>query len=409
MNRTCIAILTGLSLLCSGAVNHAQSDPLAWLDETLAYQSENGAIVGELSGLFDSEGYYIDRIPPGLLFQNESFYNPRLSLFMDLELGEHLYVFTQARVDRGFDPGSQINDARFDEYFLRYRTGNEDQISLQFGKSATIFGSWVGRHFSWDNPFINAPLAYENVTIITDQAAPGAPGPFLNRRSVPDNKPAWLPVLWGPAYTTGGTLLGQVGKLNYGASIKNNSISSRPKFWDAKHLGWEHPTYTFDAGYTPNAAWHLGSSFSYGAYLLPVAQASLPADTHRGDFNQYTLGWDLKYAHRNIEVWSEVILSRFEVPNVGDADSANYYIETRYKFGSRFYAGLRWNQAFFGTVPDGTGGEQHWDRNAWRVDGALGCRFTRHLQGKVQYSYNHQPGAFQQGEQLVAGQLTMRF
>jgi hypothetical protein len=73
MNRTCIAILTGLSLLCSGAVTHAQSDPLAWLDETLTYQSENGAIVGELSGLFDSEGYYIDRIPPGLLFQNESF------------------------------------------------------------------------------------------------------------------------------------------------------------------------------------------------------------------------------------------------------------------------------------------------------------------------------------------------
>lgn len=26
-----------------------------------------------------------------------------------------------------------------------------------------------------------------------------------------------------------------------------------------------------------------------------------------------------------------------------------------------------------------------------------------------EYSYNHQPGAFQQGEQLVAGQLTMRF
>jgi hypothetical protein len=40
MNRTCIAILTGLSLLCSGAVTHAQSDPLAWLDETLAYQAK---------------------------------------------------------------------------------------------------------------------------------------------------------------------------------------------------------------------------------------------------------------------------------------------------------------------------------------------------------------------------------
>ena len=140
-----------------------------------------------------------------------------------------------------------------------------------------------------------------------------------------------------------------------------------------------------------------------------MAEAGLPGGTTRGDFNQYTLGYDLKYSHGHWEVWSELILARFEVPNVGDADSASYYIETRYKFTPQMWGGVRWNQQFFGTVPDGDGGERHWDRNGWRVDAALGYRFTRNIQAKAQYSYNHQAGAFQQGEQLVAGQLTLRF
>jgi hypothetical protein len=50
-----------------------------------------------------------------------------------------------------------------------------------------------------------------------------------------------------------------------------------------------------------------------------------------------------------------------------------------------------------------------WDQDTWRVDTALGYRFTRHLQGKIQYSYTHKDGPLQQGEQLVAGQMTVKF
>ena len=44
-----------------------------------------------------------------------------------------------------------------------------------------------------------------------------------------------------------------------------------------------------------------------------------------------------------------------------------------------------------------------------RIDSALGHRFDRHLQAKLQYSLAHQSGRLQQGEQLVATQLTMKF
>ena len=55
------------------------------------------------------------------------------------------------------------------------------------------------------------------------------------------------------------------------------------------------------------------------------------------------------------------------------------------------------------------GGQTPWDRDAWRVDVALGYRFTRHLQAKLQYSFNHQDSPLQQGENLVAAQLTLKF
>jgi hypothetical protein len=45
----------------------------------------------------------------------------------------------------------------------------------------------------------------------------------------------------------------------------------------------------------------------------------------------------------------------------------------------------------------------------WRIDSAVGYRFTRHIQAKLQYSYSHQTGRIQQGEQMAAVQLTVKF
>jgi hypothetical protein len=45
----------------------------------------------------------------------------------------------------------------------------------------------------------------------------------------------------------------------------------------------------------------------------------------------------------------------------------------------------------------------------WRMDGSLGSRLTRHVQGKLQYSYGRESGAPQGDEHLVAAQLTAKF
>ena len=45
----------------------------------------------------------------------------------------------------------------------------------------------------------------------------------------------------------------------------------------------------------------------------------------------------------------------------------------------------------------------------YRIDFALGYRFTRHLLSKIQYSFGHRNFSLQQGEQLVAAQVTVAF
>jgi hypothetical protein len=100
--------------------------------------------------------------------------------------------------------------------------------------------------------------------------------------------------------------------------------------------------------------------------------------------------------------------ARFEVPTVGDADTLSSYIEAKYKVTTQFFGAVRWNEQFYGNVPAG-GSQQPWGNDIWRVDAALGYRFTDYLQTKIQYSFSHQDAPLQQGEQLVAGQLTIKF
>jgi hypothetical protein len=54
--------------------------------------------------------------------------------------------------------------------------------------------------------------------------------------------------------------------------------------------------------------------------------------------------------------WAEFYEARFEVPNVGDADTFAYYVEAKYKFTPQLFGAVRWNQQLFNTINNGYGG-----------------------------------------------------
>lgn len=413
-----------LSMLFAGSAFAAESEStlierfdaaMDFVDERLFVECKSCDFRADLSGLADLEFYTIDQRPPGLLFStNDELINPRLSLFLDTRLGKHFYSLVQVRADRGFDPGLDPDgDIRADEYFLRYTPLDEPLVNLQVGKFATVYGNWVRRHDSWHNPFINAPLPYENVTTITDQSTPALAGSpvtaFLGRRGREDQKGIWLPVIWGPSYASGASVFGTFEKFDYAFEVKNASLSSRSAVWDATDQNWRYPTYTGRVGYRPNATWDIGANGSYGAYLLRPARATLPPGQSLGAYNQITFGPDITFAWRHLQIWAEAMAARFEVPGVGNADTVTYYIESRYKITPNLYGALRWNQQIFDDVTDATGARTPWDDDIWRAEAAIGFKISRHLLTKLQYSYAHQKGGLQQGEQMLAAQLTLKF
>src|SRR5205823_5518087 len=121
-------------------------DVIDRLDDYLAVSAFHGNVRARLSGLIDLEGYLIQQPPPDLIYTNDnSLFNPRLTFFLDAQVGPQLYVFAQARVDRGFDPTEQGAQARLDEYAIRWTPWNDSRFNLQAGKFGTVVGNWVQR------------------------------------------------------------------------------------------------------------------------------------------------------------------------------------------------------------------------------------------------------------------------
>jgi hypothetical protein len=353
-----------------------------------------------LSGLLDIEYYDFSGDAPGLIFTDDGqLWNSRLTLFLDGQLGPHFYLFAQARVDRGFDPSDESLGVRLDEYALRWTPWDDGRLNIQAGQFGTVVGNASKRHHSWENPFINAPLIYENMTRIYDSAPPRYPG----------DKYYYNPVIWGPSYATGLSVSGRLGKFDYAAEIKNAGLSSRPESWDVTERGFDDPTFSARAGYRPDMAWDLGFSASAGPYYTDEAEDRLPPGSGPGDYLQIVLGQDLSYAWEHWQLWIEVYEARFEVPNLGDADTLGYYVEAKYKFTPNLFGALRWNQQFFGDVSYGNGTKQPWGNDISRLDAAMTYRFTPSSQMKLQYGIQHEDRADDDVSHLVAAQFTVRF
>ena len=410
------------SLLTAATLASAESaGNEGWLDrvdDSLTFTAAHDQIRARLSGTIDLEGYYFQQPAPTLLYTDKStLLNPRLSLFLDAQLGSRIYFFAQSRLDRGYDPGDGRLGLQLDEYALRVSPWDDGRLSLQVGKFATVVGNWVGRHHSWENPFITAPLPYENLTGVFDVAAAGSADVLLRWAGVgPYGSGGYghyqsfrVPVIWGPSYTSGAALSGTTGKFDYAAEFKNAALSSRPETWAPSRTQWQNPTISARLGFRPDESWNVGFSASSGTYLAAAAQPTLAPGHSLGDYREVVLAQDLGYAWHHLQFWAECYETTFEIPLVGHARTVAYYLETKYKFTPRISGAVRWNQQLFGSIPDGNGGRARWGRNLWRIDVAPSYRFTPHTQFKLQYSLQSEDAAPRAYSSLLATQFVLRF
>jgi len=404
-----------LALLVTAA--RADEDFIDPVEDALAASAAHDSLRAKLSGALDLEGYQFAQPAPALIESNgTSLFLPRLTLYLDAQLGPYLYVFAESRVDRGFDPSNAHLQGRLDEYALRLTPWQDGRFNLQLGKFATVVGNWTLRHDSWENPFITAPLPYENLTGVWDIEAARSAGTvalWANVGPRPSTafpiKSRSLPVVWGPSYTTGGSVAGTLGHFDYAAEVKNGALSSPPSAWNPTQAQWQNPTTSARLGYHPDESWNLGFSASSGSYLRASAEGSLMPGYTLGDYREILFGQDAAFAWHHWQVWAEAYETRFQIPRVGNADTVAYYLEAKLKLTPQFYTAVRWNQQLFATLPDGLGGSDRWGASIWRVDAGPAYRFTAHTQLKLQYSFQRQDSAIGPVNHLLAAQLTVRF
>lgn len=408
----------GLGLLASVVALRGGDTFFDRLEETLTFSAADSRVRARVSGTMELEGYDTQLPAPGVIdARRERLFTPRLSVFVDAQFGPRLYAFVQVRADRGFDPRSADGEVRLDEYALRYTPWRSGRLNVQLGKFATVVGNWANRHGGWVNPFITAPLPYENLTGVWDTEAVRFSNvllqwshvrPGLSPAVTAEEKSLRVPIVWGPAYTTGAAVSGDIGRLRYAFEAKLGSLSSRPEAWQHAREQRHHPTVGARIGYRPNPMWDVGFSASAGSYLREFAAPSVAARHGRGDYRQAVLAHDVAFAWHHLQLWGEIYASRFEIPNVGDADTIAYYVETKYKFTPRFFAALRWNQQVFDRIPDRLGPTK-WGHDVWRIDFAPGFRFTPHTQLKFQYSLQRGDSGSRDFTRLLAAQFTLRF
>jgi hypothetical protein len=396
-----------------------QVDPFDQVDQALSFSGWNDELRVRVSGTLDLEGYYLTEPSEGLIFSDaHMFFNPRLSLFLDAQLGAHLYAFVQSRWDNGFDPEEPGPPVRLDEYALRLTPFDDGRLSLQVGKFATVVGNWTLRHGSWENPFITAPLPYENLTGIWDSDAVRSVPELMAWAGVlarPDTAGAFfdqyrnIPVIWGPSYATGASVFGQVGYVDYAFEVKNTSLSSRPQTWAPTETQWQNPTFSGRVGFIPDEMWNIGFSASAGPYLQPEAEATLAPGRGLDSYLELVLGQDASFAWHHVQLWAEAYEARFEIPGVGNADTLAYYVEAKYKLTPQLSGALRWNQQLYSSMPLPGGGAAAWSRAIERIDAGPAYRVTAHVQLKLQYSLERQDADIGAWSQLVAVQITTRF
>ncbi|MBL9188185.1 MAG: hypothetical protein JNK23_11940 [Opitutaceae bacterium] len=406
-------------LLAVPAVPRAADDFFDRLAESLTFSAQEGRVRARVSGLLDLEAYDLQHpSAPGVIdTKDRRLFTPRLTTFLDAQLGPRTYAFAQLRVDRGFDPESSDLRVRFDEYALRLAPWGGRRVNFQLGKFATVVGNWVNRHGAWTDPFIVAPLPYDHLTPLWDtQAAPSSatllrwghvrPGLLATTEAV--EKDRRFPIVWGPSYAIGAAASGQIGRFRYAAEAKLGSLSSRPDAWSHPAEQINHPTVNVRLGWRPSPMWDFGVSASDGVYLREYAGVSVPAGLSRASYRQRVIAHDMAFAWRHVQVWAEIYAARFEIPGIGDGDTIAGYAELRYKFTPQFSSAVRWGRQVYGTIPH-LGERVRWGREVTRWEFAPAFRFTPHLQLKLHGGLQRGDSGARATSRTLASQLTVRF
>lgn len=385
------ATAIALALLAAAPALRAQQLPT--LEELgVRWTSPDGAIQVKPSGRLDVEGYLPGDAPPWLIPTTHAFVAPRASLLLDVFAGERVSALVELRADRGEAPADRPIEARVEQAWLRVAPVSGADVSVQAGKFVSPFGGWTQRHASLAaDAFIRPPLPYDYRTVICANFLPGTAAGFLGWKDDPAFfRPMGAPPVWNAPYQAGVMASGAWRRLSARVAVMNSAPSSEPWEWNELFTGKQGPSDVANVGLRISPELSVGVSYDRGGYLIDhPGGAAIPAGHEIADYLQELWGFEAAFARGPVELRGEVILDRWEVPNVAeDPRDLSYYAEGKVKLSPGLFVAGRYSGIRFNRIGDGAGPDVRWDYPVDRVQLAAGYRLSRTTEVRAEYMLN---------------------
>ncbi len=307
-----------------------------------------------------------------LTFKNHSnFHTIRTRLFFDAPLSENSDLFVQLLTD-------QSSIVPYGAY-LRVERLLEKNLNLNIGYIPATIGTYAARTYSDKNPLIGTPLLYNHHSNIV----PGRDEPvrnveeFLEERGERYN--TGLPVIYDACWNTGLDLYGSIEKFDYSFGILAGAVSLT-----SVEQKKEVPQFTMRLAYNFSPGLVLGGSAFFGPYLSDQQfDDILPPGRSFTDYINAGAGYDLYFAHRMLEIYSETFYALWEYPYLPDLKVVAGYLEAKYKFAPGWYGAARFDFFEPSEIDNGDGGKEKWDYPLKRYEFGIGYKPSRNVTVKL--------------------------
>jgi class 3 adenylate cyclase len=390
-----VAGLLGLGLAAMLALGAApaRAQNLPTLDELgVGWTSPGGSFQVTPSGRVELEGYVPGGVYRGLMEETDPFANLRASLFVDVFAGQRVFGTVELRADRGEAPGDRPLRGRIEQAYLRVTPLPSANVSIQAGKFVSPFGGWPQRHASLtQEAFIRPPLPYDYRTVVSTTAITVGPAGFLTWKDKPEIfRHIGAPPVWAAPYQVGAMVAGGWKAFTARAAVMNSAPSSEPGEWNALGAGEHGPSYVAHAEVKVIPELRLGVSYDRGSYLQDETTLNpLPPGGGVGHYAQVLWGFEATYARGPVEARGELLLDRWDVPNLPDYPrDVSFYAETKVKLAPGLFAAARYSGIRFDEIGNGAGGRERWDYPADRLQLGAGYRLGRSTEIRAEYMLN---------------------
>ncbi len=330
-----------------------------------------------------------------------NFHSLRTRLFFDGTIDSDVYFFTQILVDN-------YNGFQLIAAYARFQNLSSAKLNLQVGLIPATIGSFAPRTYSDKNPLIGVPLLYNFHSALVPSSL-GSSGTLAELSAAKDKRSkGGLPVIYDACWNTGIELYGSSGKLDYSFGILSGSVS-KPTAEQTKEIPQitSHFVYNFEPGLK------IGASAYYGPYLSDEMfyEGDILENTefNSKDFINAGIGYELYFAKRYLEIFSEAYYSTWAYPGLPDLSSISGYFEFKYKIRPRWYIASRFGLSEPGEIETTPGLKQKWDYPVKRYEFGLGYKALRKMTVKLVTQINRFDQTDSFDNELIALQISSVF